>query len=72
MRFAAVRDIQLRRPVAQRLLAAAGEALPTAEAPVARRMLAADVALLADVDTQITAAEVELAAGSASHSLRRR
>jgi transposase len=61
IRFAAARDVQLRRPVAERLVAAAREALPTADAAVARRVLAADVALLADLDAQITATEAELA-----------
>jgi transposase len=61
IRFAAARDLQLRRPVAERLVAAAREALPTADAVVARRVLAADVALLADLDAQIAMAEAELA-----------
>jgi transposase len=61
IRFAAARDVQLRRPVAERLVTAAQEALSTADAAVARRVLAADVALLADLDTQINAAEAELA-----------
>ena len=61
IRFAAARDVQLRRPLAQRLIAAAHDALPTAEAVVARRVLAADVALLTDLNTQIEAAESELA-----------
>ena len=61
IRFAAARDVQLRRPVAERLVTAAHEALSTADAAVARRVLAADVALLADLDTQISAAEAELA-----------
>ena len=62
IRFAAGRDVQLRRPVAERLVAAAKDALPTADAAVARRVLAADVALLADLNTQIGAVEAELAA----------
>jgi transposase len=62
IRYAAVRDIQLRRPLAERVVSAAREALPTADAAVARRVLAADVALLADLDTQIAAAEAQLAA----------
>ena len=61
IRFAATRDVQLRRPVAERLVAAAREALPTADAAVARGVLAADVALLAHLDAQITATEAELA-----------
>jgi transposase len=61
IRFAAVRDIQLRRPVAERLVAAAKDALPTRDAVVARRVLASDVALLADLDSRIADAEAELA-----------
>jgi transposase len=61
IRFAAVRDIQLRRLVAERLVTAAAEALPTRDAAVARRVLATDVGLLADLDIQISAAEAELA-----------
>ena len=62
IRFAAARDVQLRRPVAERLVTAARDALPTRDAAVARRVLAADVVLLADLDTQIEQAEDELAA----------
>lgn len=62
IRFAAARNIQLRRPVAERLVAAAKDALPTRDAVVARRVLASDVALLADLDIQIEHAENELAA----------
>ena len=60
--FAAAHDIRLHRPLARRLITAANEALPTAEAAVARHVLAADVALLADLDTQIGVAETELTA----------
>ena len=62
IRFAAARDIQLRRAVAERLVAAAAEALPTRDGVVARRVLAADLRLLCDLDTQIENAECELAA----------
>jgi transposase len=62
IRFAAVRDIQLRRAVAERLVSAAQEALPTRDGVVARRVLATDLGLLADLDTQIENAERELAA----------
>jgi len=62
IRFAAARDIQLRRAVAERLVAAAAEALPTRDGVVARRVLAADLGLLCDLDTQIENAECELAA----------
>jgi transposase len=61
IRFAAVRDVQLRRPVAERVVTAAEEALPTRDAAVARRVLATDLGLLSDLDTQIENAERELA-----------
>jgi transposase len=61
VRFAAARHLQLRRPVADRLVRAARDALPTADAAVARRVLAADLALLTDLDAQVAAAEAELA-----------
>jgi transposase len=61
IRFAAARDVQLRRPVAERLVGAAKDALPTRDAVVARRVLASDVALLADLDARIVDAETELA-----------
>jgi transposase len=61
IRFAASRGLQVRRPLADRLVVAARDALPTADAAVARQVLAADLALLADLDTQIAAAETELA-----------
>ncbi|WP_319445263.1 MULTISPECIES: IS110 family transposase [unclassified Mycobacterium] len=60
IRFAATRDLQLRRPVAERLVAAARDALPTRDAVIARRILAADLVLLADLDDQIDTAETEL------------
>lgn len=60
IRFAATRDLQLRRPVAERLVAAASDALPTRDAVIARRMLAADLVLLADLDDQIQSAETAL------------
>ncbi|KQY04340.1 transposase [Mycobacterium sp. Root135] len=60
IRFAAVRDLQLRRPVAERVVAAARDALPTRDAVIARRILAADLVLLADLDDQIHAAETAL------------
>ena len=61
VRFAAARGLRVGRPLAERLARAAGDALPTADAAAARQVLAADLALLADLDTQITAAEAELA-----------
>jgi transposase len=62
IRFAAVRDVALRRPVAERIVSAARDALPTRDAVIARRVLATDLELLADLDTQIENAERELAA----------
>jgi transposase len=60
--YAARRGVRVNRMVAGRLVAAARVALPTAEADAARQVLAADLALLADLDTQITAAEDRIAA----------
>jgi transposase len=62
IRFAAVRDVQLRRPLAERLVTAARDALPTRDGVVARRVLATDMGLLADLDAQVENAERELAA----------
>lgn len=61
VRFAAARDVQVTRSRAQRLVAAARDALPLPGAPVARRVLDEDLALLADLDTQISGADAELA-----------
>jgi transposase len=60
--FAARRNVHVNRAVAGRLVTAARAALPTAEASVARQVLAADLALLNDLDTQISAAEDRIAA----------
>jgi transposase len=59
--FAARRGVQVNRIVAGRLVTAARTALPTAEAGVARQVLAADLALLDDLDAQISAAEERIA-----------
>lgn len=56
IRFGATRGLQIRKPVADRLVQAAREALPTADAAVARAVLAADVSLLADLDAQVDTA----------------
>ncbi|QZT61963.1 IS110 family transposase [Mycolicibacterium austroafricanum] len=61
IRFAAARDVQLRRPLAERLVTAAKDALPTRDAVVARQVLASDMALLADLSSWIADAETELA-----------
>src|SRR4051794_11880163 len=60
IRFAATRNLRLRRPLAERLVTAARDALPTAGAAVARQVLAADLVLMSDLDAQIGAAEAEL------------
>lgn len=61
IRFAATRGLQLRRPVAERVVAAARDALPTRDAVIARQILAADLRLVADLDDQIQSAEAALA-----------
>jgi transposase len=61
IRFGATRGLQIRQPMADRLVQAAREALPTADAAVARAVLAADLALLADLDTQVDQATDQLA-----------
>ena len=61
VRFAAARGLQVRRPLAERLVAAARDALPTADALVARRVLAADLRLLRELEQEITATEQDLA-----------
>ena len=53
IRFGATRGLQIQRRVADRLVKAARDALPTADAAVARAVLAADLALLRDLDEQI-------------------
>jgi transposase len=60
--FAARRGVQVNRVVAERLVAAARAALPTAEASVARQVLVADLALLDDLDAQIGQAQTRIAA----------
>jgi transposase len=61
VRFAAARGLRVRRPVADRLVAAARDALPSPDAAAARQVLAADLVLLAGLDTQVQAAEARLA-----------
>ena len=62
IRFAATRGLQVRGPVAARLVAAARDALPTRDAAVARTMLAEDLVLLRVLECQVAAAEDQLAA----------
>lgn len=61
VRFAAARGLQVRRPVADRVVTAAREALPTTEAVVARQVLAADLRLLCELEQAIYASEQQLA-----------
>lgn len=61
IRFGATRGLQIRRPVADRIVQAAREALPAADAAVARAVLAADLALLSDLDAQVDQATDQLA-----------
>lgn len=61
VRFGATRGLQIRRPMADRLVQAARDALPTADAAVARAVLAADLVLLGDLDAQVDQATDELA-----------
>jgi transposase len=61
VRFAANRGLQVKVSMAERLVAAARDALPTAEAGVARQVLAADLRLLHELEREIAATEQELA-----------
>ncbi len=61
IRFGATRGLQIRRPIADRLVQAARDALPTADAAVARAVLAADLTLLTDLDAQVDQATDHLA-----------
>jgi transposase len=61
-RYAARRDVLVQVKVAERLVAAAGQAVPLPEAAVAREVLAADLALLGDLDVQVADAEQRIAA----------
>lgn len=59
-RYAANRDIRVNVAVAERLVEAARQALPTETAIVARTIAAADLALLADLDGQVAEATVRI------------
>ena len=61
IRFAAARGLRVHRPMADRLVQAAQDALPTPDAAVARAMLAADLTLLANLNVQVNKADAELA-----------
>jgi transposase len=59
--FAAAHGLLLRRLVAERLVAAARDALPGPDAAAALQILAADVSLLSSLDAQVHGAEATLA-----------
>jgi transposase len=61
VRYAAHRGLQVRSPLADRLVTAARDGLSTPDAAVARQVVAADLVLLNDLDTQIKAAEQRFA-----------
>ena len=61
VRFAATRGLRVQRPLAERLVEAARDALPTADAAIARQVLAADLTLLRELEREIGVAEQELA-----------
>ena len=61
IRFGAARGLQIRRPVADRLILAAREALPSPDATVARQILMADLSLLSSLEEQVQAAEAAMA-----------
>jgi transposase len=58
--FAANRGVRMTTPVAERVVEAARQALPVPGADISRRLLAADLRLLADTEDQIAAADLEI------------
>jgi transposase len=60
-RFAAVRDVRVSQTVAERFVAAAKAALPTAEGDIARHVVTRDLQLLAALNAQIEETEDRLA-----------
>lgn len=60
IKFAATRGLTVHRPVAERLVAAAREALPTRDAVVARQIVANDLHMLTVLDQQVAQAEDQL------------
>lgn len=60
--FAARRDVRVQAALAERLVDAARQALPTPEAAVARQVLTADLALLDSLDVQIGQADERVTA----------
>ena len=61
IRFGSTHGLAIRQPMATRVVQAARDALPMADAAVARAVLAADLTLLTDLDAQIDAATAQLA-----------
>ena len=60
--FAARRDVRITRPLAERILDAARQALPVPGAEIARRLLAADLVLLGAIEAQLAVADAEIEA----------
>jgi transposase len=60
--FAANRGVRMTTPLAERIVEAARQALPVPGAEISRRLLAADLRLLADTEAQIAAADLEIEA----------
>ncbi len=60
--FAANRSVRMTRPLAERIVEAARRSLPVHGAEIARTILAADLALLADIEAQIDEAETAIEA----------
>lgn len=58
--FAAHRGVRMTTPLAERIVDAARNALPVPGADIARRVLAADLEFLDDIDTQIDSADAEI------------
>ena len=61
IRYARTRNLSVKRPLAERLVAAARDALVLPEAGAARAVLAEDLALLGVLDGQVAAVEAQLA-----------
>ena len=60
--FAAHRGVRMTRPLAERIIEAARQTLPVPGADVARRLLAADLELLDNVEAQLAIADAEIEA----------
>jgi len=58
--FAANRGVRMTTPLAEKIVDAARNALPVPGADIARRLLAADLELLDDIDAQLAVAETEI------------